>query len=49
LDNPNSILFGIRSRRLGLHVGNMKLGPLDLNYGLGEVGLLIGDREEWEW
>jgi len=47
LDSPNSILFGIRSRRLGRHVGNIKLGPIDLNHGLGEVGLLIGDRTAW--
>jgi len=47
LDSPNSVLFGISSRRLGRHVGNIKLGPIDIHHGLGEIGLMIGDREAW--
>lgn len=47
LESPASVLFGIRSRLLGRHVGNIKLGPIDRHHGLGEIGLMIGDRDAW--
>jgi ribosomal-protein-alanine N-acetyltransferase len=47
LESPASVLFGIRSRVLGRHVGNIKLGPIDRHHGLGEVGLMVGDRAAW--
>jgi RimJ/RimL family protein N-acetyltransferase len=47
LESPSSVLFGIRSRALGRHVGNIKLGPIDRHHGLGEIGLMVGDRDAW--
>lgn len=47
LESPSSVLFGIRSYALGRHVGNIKLGPIDRHHGLGEIGLMIGDRDAW--
>lgn len=47
LASPSSVLFGIRSRALGRHVGNIKLGPIDRHHGLGEIGLMVGDRDAW--
>lgn len=46
--SPHSLLLGVRSRELnGRHVGNIKIGPLDLRHGLGDIGIMIGDREAW--
>jgi ribosomal-protein-alanine N-acetyltransferase len=48
LDDPCTLMLGVRSIALqGRHVGNIKLGPIDRRHGLGEVGVLIGDREAW--
>jgi RimJ/RimL family protein N-acetyltransferase len=47
LESPVSVLFGIRSRAVGRHVGNIKLGPIDRHHGLGEIGLMVGDRDAW--
>jgi ribosomal-protein-alanine N-acetyltransferase len=48
LADPDVLMLGVRSRILdGRHVGNIKLGPIDRRHGLGEIGVLIGDREAW--
>ena len=47
LADDHVLFLGIRSRALGRHVGNIKLGPIDLRHGLAEVGIMIGDREAW--
>lgn len=44
----NSLFLGIRAEGLGgRHVGNIKLEPIDRRHGLGEIGILIGDRSAW--
>ncbi len=45
--DANALMLGIRSIALDRHVGNIKLGPIDRNHGLGEIGLMIGDRSAW--
>ncbi|HYI49020.1 MAG TPA: GNAT family N-acetyltransferase [Allosphingosinicella sp.] len=47
LDSERDLLFGIHSIALGRHVGNIKLGPIDRNHGLGEIGIMVGDRSAW--
>ena len=47
LADPKALFLGIRSVALNRHVGNIKLGPIDRNHGLGEVGILIGNRSAW--
>jgi RimJ/RimL family protein N-acetyltransferase len=47
LADHKTLFLGIRSRALGRHVGNIKIGPIDPNHGLGEVGIMIGDRAAW--
>src|SRR5262245_37505986 len=47
LEHPQALFLGIRSLALGRHVGNIKLAPIDPRHGLGEVGIMIGDREAW--
>jgi RimJ/RimL family protein N-acetyltransferase len=46
-EDPDVLMLGIRSLALGAHVGNIKLGPLDHNHGIGDIGLMIGERSAW--
>lgn len=47
LESERSLMLGIRSAKLDRHVGNIKLGPIDSHHSLGEIGIMIGDREAW--
>lgn len=47
-DSGQSLFLGIRPRGLDLaHIGNIKLGPIDMRHGLGEVGFMIGAASAW--
>ncbi|HVL68430.1 MAG TPA: GNAT family N-acetyltransferase [Vicinamibacterales bacterium] len=45
--DPNHALFAIERRDDSMHVGNIKLGPVNWRHRFGEIGLIIGDRECW--
>lgn len=47
IEHDNNLMLGIYSKDLDLHVGNIKLGPVDRHHGLGEIGLMIGERSAW--
>jgi [ribosomal protein S5]-alanine N-acetyltransferase len=47
LESPNYLFFGIKSHLSNQHVGNIKIGPIDNNHGLGEIGIMIGDKKAW--
>lgn len=48
LASPSSLLLGIRAIHLqGAHVGNIKMAPIDRHHGLGEVGILVGEKSAW--
>jgi ribosomal-protein-alanine N-acetyltransferase len=47
LASESDLFLGIFDRGLGRHVGNIKLGPIDRRHGLGEIGIMIGDRGAW--
>jgi RimJ/RimL family protein N-acetyltransferase len=47
MESATTLLLGIRSQALGRHVGNIKLELIDSRHGLGEIGVLIGDKETW--
>ncbi len=47
LASASTLLLGIRSQALGRHVGNIKLELINSRHGLGEIGVLIGDRKAW--
>lgn len=47
LADGRALFLGIRSVALGRHVGNIKVAPIDRRHGLGEVGIMIGDRQAW--
>jgi RimJ/RimL family protein N-acetyltransferase len=43
----NDHLFGIFLKHNNRHIGNIKIGPVNLHHGLAEVGMLIGARDCW--
>ena len=45
LDSPANLFLGIRSNLLDRYVGNIKVGPIDENHGVGELGIMIGDKK----
>lgn len=47
LASPTSLFLAIHSKALDQHVGNIKIGPIDRHHGLGEIGLMIGERAAW--
>ena len=46
-DNPLSPWFAICSRSDNLHIGNIKLGPINWIHRKADLGLFIGNRTFW--
>jgi ribosomal-protein-alanine N-acetyltransferase len=42
-----SLLLGMFQNDGSRHIGNIKLGPVDWNHRTADIGLLLGDREQW--
>lgn len=47
LRDNNQHLFGIFLKSNNSHIGNIKLGFIDSNYHTGQIGLLIGEKDQW--
>ena len=45
LADPDTLMMGIALN--GVHVGNIKLGPINRIHETGEIGLMIGARAAW--
>jgi ribosomal-protein-alanine N-acetyltransferase len=45
--DPDVILFGIFDCATELHIGNIKLGPINLRHLLGDIGIIVGRKEFW--
>lgn len=45
--SPDTILFGLFVDGGRRHIGNIKLGPINPHHRRADIGLMIGDREEW--
>lgn len=43
----DSILFGLFLRDGKKHIGNIKIGPINPHHHRSEIGIMIGDRDEW--
>jgi len=43
----HTLMAGIFLRENDRHIGNIKLGPIDWNHQVGEIGFLLGDKEQW--
>ena len=45
--NANEILLAICDKKHDLHIGNIKLGPINWYHRRAEISLLIGNKEYW--
>src|SRR5712692_61297 len=45
--DPNSFFFTIILKSGSKHIGNIKLGPIDWNHKIGDIGIMIGDQDSW--
>jgi RimJ/RimL family protein N-acetyltransferase len=47
LASADSYLFAILERSSGVHIGNIKLGPIDPHHSCAELSYFIGERSCW--
>lgn len=43
----NEFLFGIFLKENGLHIGNIKLGPIHPYHRIADIGFIIGEHSAW--
>jgi ribosomal-protein-alanine N-acetyltransferase len=43
----HTLMLGIFLQEGGRHIGNIKLGPIDWNHKVGDIGFLLGDKDQW--
>ena len=41
------LFYAITIKNSNKHIGNIKVDPINLRYGFGEYGIMMGDRSEW--
>ena len=46
-ESSHSLLIGIYSANNNLHIGNLKLGPVDWNNLVSNLGFVIGEKAYW--
>lgn len=46
-DRPDVVLLGIEDLVGGLHIGNIKLGPINGHHQTASIGIMIGDKSRW--
>ncbi len=47
VEKKEILFWAIHLKDSDKHIGNIKVDPLSLKNGLGEYGIMMGDREEW--
>lgn len=47
LSDPRIVFCAIDHKQDGVHIGNIKLGPIDGHHRLGDIGILLGERSYW--
>lgn len=45
--SSHTLMLGIFLQENGRHIGNIKLGPIDRHHQVGDMGFLIGEKEQW--
>lgn len=43
----NEYLFGMFTKSADVHIGNIKLGPINTVHHYADIGLMIGDKNYW--
>ncbi len=46
-DDSNSVLFGIYDKSKSVHIGNIKLGPINWIHRKASISLFIGNEDYW--
>jgi len=47
VEKKNILFWAIILKEGNKHIGNIKIDPVNNRHGLGEYGILIGDKSEW--
>lgn len=45
--NDRNYAFGIFLKDRDIHIGNVKLGNINIRHGYADIGFLIGEKEYW--
>lgn len=45
--NKDIYFWAIHLKNKNLHIGNIKIDPVNLKHGLAEYGIMMGRRSEW--
>lgn len=45
--DPSTLFLAMIRKDTGQHIGNIKLGPIDLHHEVAEIGLVVGERSAW--
>lgn len=45
--DPATLFLAIIRRDTGEHIGNIKLGPINLHHEVADIGLIVGERSAW--
>jgi len=47
IEQRDIYFWAIHLKTNGKHVGNIKIDPINKRHGIGEYGILMGDKTEW--
>ena len=47
ISKNDCIFLAVRDKELSLHIGNVKIEPIDYNNRKAEIGIMIGDKNFW--
>ncbi|MDO8430351.1 MAG: GNAT family protein [bacterium] len=47
IGDPDIFFFAIIRKDNNCHIGNIKLGPVDWHHKIGDIGIIIGDKDSW--
>ena len=46
-NNKTLLFWAIHLKNTNKHIGNIKIDPVNKYHGLGEYGIMMGDKQEW--
>src|SRR5688572_27941667 len=47
VESKEILFWAIHLKSNNRHIGNIKIDPINARHGIGEYGIMIGDREQW--
>lgn len=45
--SPDILFWAIHEKTSGIHIGNIKIDPINKRHEFGEYGILMGEKEYW--